>query len=269
MKNIIRNRTILGKASILLSLIICFGLTPLFNEAVSAKVTVVRVKSEIEKGELITESKLQTIEVGGYNLASDVVKSKADIVGKYAKSNIYKNDYISASKLSDQPLANYGYLNEFNGEERAVSVTIKSFAAGLSGKLEPGDIVSILVADYGELKETISPAELQYVQVLAVTAGTGLDTDEYEKNTESIEKDKELPSTLTLRVSANQARILTELEVKGKIHAVFVYRGNKDNANKFLEEQKKILEVPEVEPDEEQAIDDTSEESEGGLNEAE
>ena len=155
MKNIIRNRTILGIASILLSLIICFGLTPLFNEAVSAKVTVVRVKSEIEKGELITESKLQTIEVGGYNLASDVVKSKADIVGKYAKSNIYKNDYISASKLSDQPLANYGYLNEFNGEERAVSVTIKSFAAGLSGKLEPGDIVSILVADYGELKETI------------------------------------------------------------------------------------------------------------------
>ena len=198
MKNILRNRTILGIASILLSLIICFGLTPLFNDAIEAKITIVRVTETIEKGELITSDQIKLVEVGGYNMPD------------------------------------------------AVSVSIKSFAAGLSGKLEPGDIVSILVSDYGELKETVSPIELLYVQVLAVTAGSGLDTDEYEKNNKAIEDEKELPSTLTLKVSAEQAKLLTELEVKGRIHTVFVFRGDKENTQKFLDEQEKLLIVEEV-----------------------
>lgn len=223
MKNILRNRTILGIASILLSLIICFGLTPLFNDALGAKTSVVRVTESIEKGELITSNKIQVVEVGGFNMHDSVLKTKESIIGKYAVSDLHKGDYILSSKISTVPLANYDYLNDFNGTDRAVSVSIKSFAAGLSGKLEQGDIVSILVSDYGELKDTISPIELRYVQVLAVTAGNGLDTDEYEKNTEAIEEDKELPSTLTLKVSAEQAKLLAELEVKGKIHTVFVY----------------------------------------------
>lgn len=241
MKNILKNRTILGIASILLSLIICFGLTPLFNNAIGAKTNVVRVSENITKGELITAKKIQTVEVGGFNMPNEVLKNTDNIIGKYAKADFYKGDYVLNSKISELPLTNYDYLNEFNGTERAISVSIKSFAAGLSGKLEPGDIVSILVSDFGELKETVSPVELQYVQVLAVTAGTGLDTDEYEKNNEAIEEDKELPSTLTLKVSADQAELLAELETKGKIHAVFVYRGSKENTVKFLEEQANIL----------------------------
>lgn len=259
MKKILRNRTVLGIASVLLSLIICFGLTPLFNDAVAAKTSVVRVKATIEKGEQITSSKLQIIEVGKYNLSTNILKTTESIVGKYAESELYKGDYISNEKISDEPLANYGYLYDFNGEERAVSVSIKSFAAGLSGKLEPGDIVSILVSDYGELKETISPLELKYVQVLAVTAGTGLDTDEYERDTESIEKDKELPSTLTLKVTEMQAKLLAELEVKGKIHTVFVYRGNEENTRIFLDEQESVLE--ELNEPVEEAIDEPFEET--------
>jgi pilus assembly protein CpaB len=242
MKNILRNRTILGVACIVISLSICFGLTPLFNDAIGAKTNVVRVSENIAKGELITSKKVQTVEIGGYNLPESVLKNQENIIGKYAKTDLYKEDYILNTKISDSPLANYEYLNDFNGSERAISVSIKSFAAGLSGKLEPGDIVSIMVSEYGELKETISPEQLQYVQVLAVTAGTGMDTDEYaNKEDENIEKDKDLPSTITFRVSPEQAKLLTELEVKGKIHVVFVYRGSKDNSEKFLKEQAKIL----------------------------
>jgi len=241
MKNILRNRTILGIASIALSLIICFGLTPLFNDAIGAKTNVVRVTEDITKGELITAKKIQTLEVGGFNMPDAVLKNPDSLIGKYAKADLYKGDYVLNTKISEIPLTNYDYLNDFNGTERAISVSIKSFAAGLSGKLEPGDIVSILVSDFGELKETVSPVELQYVQVLAVTAGSGLDTDEYEKNNEAVEEDKELPSTLTLKVSADQAELLAELEAKGKIHAVFVYRGSKENTVKFLEEQAELL----------------------------
>lgn len=247
MKNILRNRTVLGVACIVLSLIICFGLTPLFNDAVGAKTNIVRVSKDIAKGELITSNKVETVEIGGYNLPDAVLKNSENIIGKYAKADLYKGDYILNTKVSDSPIANYEYLYDFNGSERAISVSIKSFAAGLSGKLEPGDIISIMVSEYGELKETISPKELQYVPVLAVTAGTGMDTDEYaNKEDDSIEKDKKLPSTITLRVSPEQAKLLADLEVKGKMHVVFVYRGSKENSEKFLEEQAKILENREL-----------------------
>jgi len=111
----------------------------------------------------------------------------------------------------------------------------------LSGKLELGDIVTVMASDFGDMRETVSPMELQYVEVIAVTAGTGLDTDEYEIDRKAIEKDKELPVTMTLKVTDNQAKLLAEMEAKGKIHVVFVYRGAKENAYKFLDEQMLIL----------------------------
>ena len=243
MKNILRNRTILGLACIALSLIICFGLTPIYNGAITAKTEVIRVTKNITKGAQITKDMLQAVEIGEYNLPDTILKDQSNIIGKYAKSDIYTGDYLMANKLSDGPLVNYAYLYDFSGSERAISVTIKSFAAGLSGKLEPGDIVSVIVSDYGEAKKTINPVELQYVQVLAVTASTGLDTQEYQNSSEKTsETEKELPSTITLKATPEQASLLAELENKGKMHIVFVYRGSEQNCNEFLKEQKQVLE---------------------------
>jgi len=241
MKKILRNRTVLGIASIVLSLIICFGLTPLFNQAISEKVSVARITENIQKGELITSKMIEIVEIGGYNLPDTVLRQEENIVDNYALTELHAGDYILNSKISSKPLANYEYLTDFDGSDRAISVSIKSFAAGLSGKLELGDIVTVMASDFGDMRETVSPMELQYVEVLAVTAGTGLDTDEYEIDQEPIEKDKELPATVTLKVSDKQAKLLAEMEAKGKIHIVFVYRGEKENADKFLDEQKLIL----------------------------
>ncbi|WP_430885122.1 Flp pilus assembly protein CpaB [Fusibacter sp. JL216-2] len=241
MKKIIRNRTVLGIASIVLSLIICFGLTPLFNQAISEKVSVARVTENIQKGERITSKMIETVEIGGYNLPHTVLRQEENIIGNYALTELHTGDYVLNSKISSKPLVNYEYLTDFDGSERAISVSIKSFAAGLSGKLEPGDIVTVMASDFGDMRETVSPAELQYVEVLAVTAGTGLDTDEYEIDREAIEKDKELPATVTLKATYEQAKLLAEMEAKGKIHVVFVYRGTKENVDKFLDKQKLIL----------------------------
>lgn len=243
MKKIFRNRMILGIASIVLSFIICFGLTPLFNQAIAEKVTVARVVENIQKGDLITSKMIETVEIGGYNLPDTVLRQEDSIVGNYALTELHKGDYVLNSKVSSKPLANYEYLTDFDGSERAISVSIKSFAAGLSGKLEQGDIVTVMASDFGDLRETVSPVELQYVEVLAVTAGSGLDTDEYEIDQEAIEQDKELPSTVTLKVNIEQAKLLAEMEAKGKIQVVFVYRGTDENAEKFLDEQKLILEA--------------------------
>lgn len=50
MKNLLKNRIVIGLICIILSLIICFGLTPMFNNALKSKVSLVRVNTEIHKG---------------------------------------------------------------------------------------------------------------------------------------------------------------------------------------------------------------------------
>ena len=79
----LKNRTVVGVICILLSLLICFGLTPLFNQSVSQKAEIVRVVQPIRAGDEITESMVQIVEVGGYNLPEDVLRQKESAVGKY------------------------------------------------------------------------------------------------------------------------------------------------------------------------------------------
>jgi hypothetical protein len=84
------------------------------------------------------------------------------------------------------------------GEKQAISVSVKSFAAGLSGKLVSGDIVSIVAPDYKKQGVTVIPPELQYVEVIAVTAGSGYDANQRNiKSNSSTEQEdaeeKELP----------------------------------------------------------------------------
>ena len=47
MKKLIKNRIVLGLICIVVSLLICFGITPMFNDALKSKVTLVRVTKEI------------------------------------------------------------------------------------------------------------------------------------------------------------------------------------------------------------------------------
>ena len=55
MKKFLKNRIILGLICIVVSLLICFGITPMFNDALKSKVTLVRVTKEIRTGEQITD----------------------------------------------------------------------------------------------------------------------------------------------------------------------------------------------------------------------
>lgn len=242
----LKNRTVLGTICIVLSLIICFALTPLFNQSVSQKTTVVRVVKDIQNGEQITKDMVQTVEVGGYNLPENVMTKADSVIGKYAKADLTPGDYILAAKLSDSPASENAYLYDLNGSKQAISVTIKSFAEGLSGKLTSGDIVSVIAPDYKKQGSTVIPTELTYVEVVGVTASSGYDTDQVDtqkdKSTSS-NNEKQLPATVTLLVSPEQAKILAELDSEGKLHLSLVYRGTKDGAQKFLAIQDKLLEA--------------------------
>ena len=239
MKNLFKNRTVLGLTAIVLSLLICFAVTPLFNKALQSKISVIRMVKDVRVGEQITADKIQVIEIGGYNLPNTVLKNKENVVGKYATADLFKDDYVLNTKVSDSPLAENKYLYGLDGNKQAISISIKSFAAGLSGKLQTGDVISIIAANYGEFRETIIPKELQYVRVLAVTTDKGADK-EYTDNKKD-EKAQELPSTVTLLVNKTQAKLLTELEEKSKMHVSLIYRGNEKTAEKFIDEQENLI----------------------------
>ncbi len=257
----LKNRTVLGVVCIALALIICFAITPLFNASKSSTMRIVRVKNDLKIGQEITAKDIEAVEVGAYNLPSEVVKKSEAVVGKYAAAEMFKGEYVIEAKISDTPASENAYLYGLTGEKRAISITIPSFAGGLSGKLISGDIVSVIAVDYRETGETRVPDELQYVEVIAVTDKKGNDEE-----TTTIKPDGEeetsLPETVTLLVTPEQANILAELEAQGEIHVALVYRGTDENAQRFVDAQEKFLEELKAEKDNEKENNSKPEEPE-------
>lgn len=247
-----KNRTVIGVICIVLSLLICFAITPLFNQGISQKEEIVRVVKPIKIGEEITADMVQRVEVGSFNLPEDVAKSMDTVVGKFASADLVQGDYIIGSKIADAPAAENAYLYNLNGEMQAMSVSVKTFANGLSGKLISGDIVSVIAPDFKKQGVTVIPPELQYVEVIAVTAGSGYDANQRDAGLNGAaaqdDEEKELPATVTLLVTPEQSKILAMLEADGVLHVSLVYRGSKENAAKFTEAQNVVL--AELYPDE-------------------
>lgn len=260
-----KNRTVVGVICIVLSLLICFGITPLFNKGISQKTEIVRITKEIKAGDEITEGMVELVEVGEFNLPGNVIRSKETVVGKFAISDLGIGDYILNTKLSEIPATENAYLYNLDGSKQAMSITIKTFANGLSGKLQSGDIVSVIAPDYKKQGATVIPVELKYVEVISVTASSGYDanTDEQEMGDE-----RELPSTVTLLVTPEQGNILAELEADSKSHLSLVYRGAKENTAKFIDMQEEIIEElyhSEAEEKEEQKAEGKEEETEENM----
>jgi pilus assembly protein CpaB len=238
----------------------------MFNGAVKAQVEIVRMVKDVRQGEMITPDMVTTVKVGGHNLPASVIKQTESVIGRYARHDMQSGDYILAGKLSDFPIAEFVYLQELDGTRVAISVTIKSFASGLSGKLEAGDIVSIIASDVGDFRQTLAPPELRYVRVLAVTDGKGYDK-EYSAN--STDEEKELPSTITLLVLPEQAIILAELEATGRIHCTLVYRGTRENADVFIQLQEDFINPPDDEEESKETGESTESGEISGTNETE
>lgn len=228
-KKVFKNRTSLGVFSIILALIISFGITPLINKKTSSQVEIVRVNKDIKQGEEITSDKISKIKVGAYNLPPNVIKSEQELLSKFAKVDMYKGDFFFKEKISDINKMQDHYLyNTFN-QKIAISATIKSDASGLSGKLQEGDIVTIIgKTDKNPKLEIIQ--ELMYVKVLSTTV-KGIDKDETEG----------MPNTVTFSVNDIQAEKIAELELEGDMHVALVYRGEEEMANAYLELQQEYF----------------------------
>ena len=248
-----KNRTIIGIVCIVLALIVTFAVAPMVNKISDNRTDIVRMKKDVDQGFLISEDDVEIVTVGSHGLANGTITKKEDVVGKFAACDLKVGDSLFPSKLSNNSDSADDVFRTLNGEKQAISITISSFAGGLSGKLENGDIISLVVFTNDTHEATI-PAGLTYVKVITTTTKDGFDKDEVTPNEDGT---YELPTTVTLLVNPEQAKMLVEYENTGIIHANLVYRGDSKTAQKFLDAQDLYFELLEAEGEEEP--DDTEE----------
>jgi len=230
-----KNRTILGLICIVLAITVMFGVTPIVSKMSAGKITVVQMNKTIAQGKAITADDIVKVEIGSYGIPATVIRDEKQIVGKYAKTDIYSGINISSAMISNTADSADDILKTLDGAKQAVSVTVPSFAAAVSGKLKNGDIVSIIVT---EEKKTTIPSELTYVKVITTTTSKGVDQD---KATPNEDGTYETPSTITLLVNSEQAKLIAYYEANAKMHISLVYRGDDATSNKFLETQEKVF----------------------------
>lgn len=258
----IKNKRIFaGTVSLVIAVVLTFIVIPLYNSRITEEASVVRVKTEIPEGKQITALDIETVSVGKYNLPSNIYMEESEVVGMYAASDLLPGDYIVKGKLLLEPDEANAYLLEIPEDQMAVSIGI-DFAQGLSGKLEPGDIVSVVAtvsdtdADTSGLSEenmesgqakqsgdntkTYIPKELQYVKVIAVTAENGNDTDAKKiADNDKLGDAASLPATVTLLVDQTQLTTLVAARNQNKVYLALVCRG--EGAESYLELQKQYL----------------------------
>lgn len=82
-KNIFRNRTIIGAVCILLAVLVCFGITPLFNAGLKAQTEAVRVKAEvIPRGTYITADMVEVYTRGASGMSDAIATPNKALLAK-------------------------------------------------------------------------------------------------------------------------------------------------------------------------------------------
>lgn len=256
-----KNRTIIGIVCIVLALVVTFAVASLVNKLSDSRTDIVRLKNDIVQGHMIQESDIEVVTVGSTGLPTNIITKKEAVVGKFAACDLKANTDLLQSMISDKSDSADDVFHTLDGTKQAISITISSFAGGLSGKLENGDIVSLVVFE-NETNEATIPGGLTYVKVITTTTAEGFDKDELTPNEDGT---YELPTTLTLLVNPTQAKMLVEYENRGVIHADLVYRGDSKTAQKFLDAQDLYFEMLAEKEDEEPSEPDENKPS-GGNN---
>lgn len=259
----LNNRFIFGILSLVLAAVIAFVALPTIARQTNGKTEIVRITQPVLKGEKITSDNAEVVEVGGYNLPSNVAHSMGDVEGLYVTADLAAGDYILTSKVSTVPVSSDVALNDIPSGKVAISLTVKTLASGLSDKLQPNDIIRI----YHFLETAEEVPELRFVKVLSVTDSDGINVDNTKEPTE--DEEPQQSATITVLASPEQARIITEMENDGVAHVALISRNNDQLAEELLAEQDKTLQeiyFPETLVEENAESQDGGEAAEGAAD---
>lgn len=232
----IKNRTIIALICIILAVVLCFAVAPLVSNLFNGTTSVVTLNSNISAGAVIERSMLGTAQISNADaLTAKYVFDPDEIVGKFAKSFLYSG--IVTENMFEETITDTNVkLQSLQPGEFAMSVTIPTFAGGLSNKVRSGDIVSIATVEeseiFGEDKAMIMN-QLKYVEVIAVTTEEGTDITE--------ETTEQLADTITFKlIDERQVAALLACE-ESTLHVAFVTRDEK-LSKEYIKAQKAYFE---------------------------
>lgn len=234
------NRFIYGFLSLILAAIVAFIAIPAVTSKTSHTTQIVRIKSDVARGSILTSDDVELVEVGGYNLPEGLAKKISDVTDTYATTNLYAGDYLLPAKLSRDPLSSDLSLNNIPDGYVAISITTQTLASGLSDKLQANDIIRLYHYDKEDVLEpVVDIPELRYVKVLGVTDSEGLPIDYTTPPAE--DEERQQTATITVLATPTQALLLTKFENEGVLHAALISRGNEALAEDLLGRQDDIL----------------------------
>ena len=225
MMKYIKNRYVIFALCLILAGVIAFVIVPKSNRNMAESVDVVKVTKQIEKNTQITEDMLEIKQMPKQAVTQSTITDKKQIVGKVSNVQLLPEDNLVMQKFTEVGTETDKALYEMdNSEQLAISVTLANLASSVSGKTQPGDVVSV----YGFINETKQLADytdLQYIEVIGVSNSSAEELSIRNSDSETDSSDKVVPATVTLSVNRNQAQELVVLENTSSIHIVFVGRG--------------------------------------------
>lgn len=234
------HRFIYGILSIVLAAVIAFIAVPAITSKTSGTREIVRMKTAVERGALITAEDVELVEAGGFNMPESVAAKTETVIGTYAAADLFPGDYILPEKVSTTPLSSDLTLNEIPDGMVAISISTQTLAAALSDKLQSGDIIRLYHYNDQNVLEPVSDIpELRFIKVLSVSDSKGLDID-YTMPPDD-DKEKQQTAAITVLATPEQAMLLTRYENEGILHAALICRGNEKLSGQLLTRQADIL----------------------------
>ena len=254
-----KNKTFIGIICIIIGLAIGFVVIPKASDKANEQVNIAIANTFIEQGEKITADMMDTIEVDK-KIAGEKVLSEDNIIGKYAITNIYTNDFITSHKISEILSSEDLLAIATQKGLRVVSITLPSLASSVSGRLQAGDVVTLMItAKNDNLNATLETGEemqieqsgayiideLKYLEVAMLTTTDA--SDSYVNANPTDDEKNRLPVTVSFFVTEKQALLLAEIERDSQIHIAFVARGM--NTTGYIDAEKNVFSTAEIEID--------------------
>lgn len=230
MQKLITNKIFIGTVCLLLAAVLSFVLLPKLYEDETATVQVVVLNCTAEKGTVITEEMLKTVEVGALGLSGTVATTKEQVLGMVAASTIYPGEYLTKNRLL--PADDYkGDGTALQNGQYLLSLKLPSPAAGLAGVLRGGDCVDVYTTLEDENGIMATQKVLTNISVVKVfnTHLESLDTldKQASQDVSGVKSSNDYaPVYIVVRVDESQAKALISLEHSENFHLSLAKAGD-------------------------------------------
>lgn len=219
----IKKKQVVSILCFALAAVLAFGVLPMLYSQKEEVGTVVQVASYIKKGDTIASNQVQEKDLPLFGQPKDTLTESSSAVGKIAKVDMLPGDSVTKQKIGDY-VSNPVLEGITKEGKQLVTLTLPTIASGLAIPLQKGDIVSVYTVqelDGGAVSVQLDPT-LKEVEVYALENSSAQKIDFDQKADSGADQ---VATSITFVATPEQASKLVTAEYSGKVHVVFVRKG--------------------------------------------